>query len=190
MQSKRKNYIFRYFRLVVLRYSVYAFLRLCVRFPSFCRLHRYKALLLPVRIPAIAVPQFSAEQKGLSAAEYWRVHGSRHPPALRAVAQAVFGCPASAGVIERDFCIADWFMPRKRGSLDPAYLEMCLFLRAQFGFISNDVPAMSAAEAKAAVPTRLRDQAKLDEVNVLSFEAEKESDVVVEDNDTPWVLPL
>lgn len=124
----------------------------------------------------------------LSAAEYWRVHGSRHPLALRAVAQAVFGCPASAGVIERDFCIADWFMPRKRGSLDPAFLEMLLYLRAQFEYVGNDVPALSETQAKAAIPNRLRDQTALDDVKVLSFEPEEVSDDESEDLDAPWVV--
>ena len=135
----------------------------------------------------IAVLQFSVQHKGLDAAEYWRVYGSRHPLALRAVAQAVFGCPACAGVIERDFCIADWFMPRKRGSLDPAFLEMLLYLRAQFDYISNDVPSLTEQEAKVAVPNRLRDQAKLDEVNVLTFEAEEESADESEDLGAEWV---
>lgn len=130
--------------------------------------------------------QFGKDQKFLSAAEYWRLHGSKHPLALRAVAQAVLGCPASAGVIERDFCLADWFMPRKRGSLDPAYLEMLLFLRAQYDYIRNDVPTLSDEAAKAAIPDRLRDQTKLDEVKVLTFEAQVEEEVEMEKLGPEW----
>ena len=70
-------------------------------------------------------------------------------------------------------------MPRKRGSLDPAFLEMCLFLRAQYDYIRSDVPTLSDEQAKAAIPNRLRDQAMLDEVNVLTFEAEEVVVVVV-----------
>ena len=83
--------------------------------------------------------------------------------------------------------MADWFMPRKRGSLDPAFLEMLLYLRAQFDYISNDVPSLTEQEAKVAVPNRLRDQAKLDEVNVLTFEAEEESADESEDLGAEWV---
>lgn len=102
----------------------------------------------------------------------------------------MFGCPASAGVIERDFCIADWFMPRKRGSLDPAFLEMCLYLRAQFDYISNDVRVMTGAEAKSAVPNRLRNQANLDDVRVLDFVAEEpEEKDGSEDLAAQWLLP-
>ena len=42
-------------------------------------------------------------------------------------------------------------------------------------------------EAKVAVPNRLRDQAKLDEVNVLTFEAEEESADESEDLGAEWV---
>lgn len=96
--------------------------------------------------------------------------------ALRSVAQAVFGCPASAGGVERDFCIADFVMPRKRGSLDPAYLEMHLFLRAQYDFIPNDVPKLTDEEAKAAIPERLRDREMLDEVRLMDVDPVDSSD--------------
>ena len=62
--------------------------------------------------------------------------------------QTVFGCPASAGVMERDFCIPDMFMPRKRGSLDPAYFEMSLFLRVEYNYIPDDVPRLSDDDTK------------------------------------------
>ena len=42
-------------------------------------------------------------------------------------------------------------------------------------------------EAKVAVPNLLRDQAKLDEVNVLTFEAEEESADESEDLGAEWV---
>lgn len=61
--------------------------------------------------------QISPTQRGTAAADDWRPHDKESPLALRAVAQTVFGCPATAGVIERDFCITDKLRPRKRGSL-------------------------------------------------------------------------
>ena len=80
-------------------------------------------------------------------------------------------------------------MPRKRGSLDPAFLEMCLFLRAQYDYIRSDIPTLSDEQAKAAIPNRLRDQAMLDEVNVLTFGAEEVSEDESDDLDDVWVLP-
>lgn len=115
--------------------------------------------------------QISRKKLPDNSADYWRGdHGKGQPAALREVAQAVFGCPASAGGVERDFCIADFVMPRKRGSLDPAYLEMELFLRAQFDFIPNDVPKMTDEAAAAAIPERFRNQEMLDEVRVLDVD--------------------
>lgn len=136
-----------------------------------------------------ATLQVPKAHKTDNGAEYWRSHGKSQPLELRAVAQAVFGCPASAGVMERDFCIADFFMPRKRGSLDPGFLEMSLFLRAQFDHIPNDVPILSADAARDAIPNRFRDQTQLDDVRVLDVVVEEESIDDDEDVDLSWVLP-
>ena len=131
-------------------------------------------------VPRITV-QIPREQRLIdNGADYWRLHGKPLPLALRAVAQGVFGCPAAAAGVERDFCIADFFMARKRGSLDPAYLEMELFLRAQFDFIPNDVPKLTDAEAEEAIPDRFRKQDLLDEVRVLDVLVDDSSD---EDDD-------
>lgn len=92
--------------------------------------------------------------------------------------------------MERDFCSADWFMPHKRGSLDPAYLEMSLFLRAQFDYIPNDAPRLTEEQSEAAVPSRLRDQTMLDDVQVLDVvPGEKDtSDGEGDEDDAEWVL--
>ncbi|MEP2262582.1 MAG: hypothetical protein ABJI00_14280 [Paracoccaceae bacterium] len=58
----------------------------------------------------------------MSGVHYWPSHGHEWPSVLRALAQAVFGAPASAGVMERNFCITDMFVSRKQGGLDPANL--------------------------------------------------------------------
>lgn len=90
--------------------------------------------------------------------------------------------------MERDFCIADFFMPRKRGSLDLGFLEMSLFLRAQFDHIPNDVPILSADAARDAIPNRIRDQTQLNDVRVLDVVVEEESSDDDEDVDLAWVL--
>ncbi|CAB1096918.1 unnamed protein product [Ectocarpus sp. CCAP 1310/34] len=119
--------------------------------------------------------QIPPEERTENGAEYWRLHGKKHPFALRLVAQAVYGVPASAGVVERDFSIADLFMPRKRASLDPAYLEMQLYLRAHFDSIPMDIPKLDDASVAAAIPDRFRDPQAVEEVRVLDFtEEEKE----------------
>ena len=130
-------------------------------------------------------------QRETNAADYWRLYGIELPLALRAVAQTVFGCPASAGVTEQDFCIADMFMPRKRGSLDPAYLDMSLFLRARYDYIPDDVPRLSDDDTKKAIPERFRDQTMLDDVNVLAYVPDEGSDGDEDGTDqcVEWVLP-
>lgn len=131
--------------------------------------------------------QFTKEQKEMDGAEYWRLHGKRHPVALQAVAQAVYGVPASAGVMERDFCIADFFLPRKRGSLDPAYLEMCLYLHAQFDSIPADVPKLADDAVENALPERFKNPALLHEVQVMDYVEKPRSDEDDDTEDPAWV---
>ncbi|CAB1111867.1 unnamed protein product [Ectocarpus sp. CCAP 1310/34] len=102
--------------------------------------------------------------------------GKSLPLALRAVAQSVFGCPASAGGVERDFCVADFFMPGRRSSLDPAYLDVGLFLRVHKRIIPNDILTLTDAQQQAAIPNRFRKQDLLDEVKVLDVELDERSD--------------
>lgn len=98
--------------------------------------------------------------------------------------------------MERDFCIADWFLPRKRGSMDPAMLEMCLFLRAQYGYIPNDVSKFKdKKEEDAAIPKRLSDEQMLKDVEQLDFVPESSlCDDIEGGNDGglagEWMLPM
>lgn len=61
---------------------------------------------------AVLIP---LNQREAHAADYWRSHCKELLLALGADAQTVYGCPVSAGVMGRDFCIADMFMLRNRG---------------------------------------------------------------------------
>ena len=55
-------------------------------------------------------------------------------------------------------------MPRKRGSLDPAYLHMSLFFRALYDYISCDVWKLPDEDARGTIPERFKGQTILDEV--------------------------
>ena len=104
---------------------------------------------------------------------------------LQSLAQAVFGAPSSAGVMERDFSVADMFQPRKRGSLDPAYLEMVLYLRGQLHDIPRDIPQLTDEEARQAIPSRFTNSDMLNEVEALDYTPEPlndPADEVMEDN--------
>lgn len=98
----------------------------------------------------------------------------------------VLGAPGSAGCVERDFCIADMFQPRKRGGLHPANLEMTLYLRGQLSSIPLDVPKLTVEEAARAIPDRLTDKAKLEEVQVVDFLPESLADADAEDEELLW----
>ena len=104
--------------------------------------------------------QIRKETKKVDGVHYWRSHGHEWPFILRALAQAVFDALASAVAMERDFCTADMFIPRKRGGLDPANVEMALYLRGQFDHISKDVLKLSDEEAANAISNRFKDTCK------------------------------
>lgn len=87
--------------------------------------------------------------------------------------------------MERDFCVADMFQPRKRGGIDPANLEMALYLRGQFDNIPADIPQLSDEQASEAVPRRFTDRKMLEEVEVLNFSLEPERDMGDEE-DFSW----
>jgi len=95
---------------------------------------------------------------------FWKKHGDTICPQLKPVAQAILGLPPASAVLERDFCIADSVMTRKRGSVDPAYVEMMLFCRANYHLIPSRIPELDAEKVKEAIPTRLTDPSKLSEV--------------------------
>ncbi|CAN0467400.1 unnamed protein product, partial [Laminaria digitata] len=76
-------------------------------------------------------------------------------PELQSVAQSVLGAPASAAVLERDFCVAGQVVSRQRGSLDPAFVELLLFLRAGIDYIPREIPKLTDRQAAAAIPDRL-----------------------------------
>lgn len=118
--------------------------------------------------------------------DYWREHGSDHPPVLGKLAQALLGAPSSAGCVERDFCIADMFQPRKHGGLDPANLEMSLYPRGQLSSIPLDIPKLTDEQAAKAIPDRLTDPAKLAEVKVLDFLPESTEDADDDEEDLSW----
>lgn len=114
--------------------------------------------------------------------EYWRDHGHALSPDNRSVAQCVLGAPASAAVLERDFCIAGQMVSRHRASLDPAYVEMLLFLRGAIDHIPREISKLTDEQAAAAIPRRLRDAATVNEVRVL-YSCPEEDDYPEEEDD-------
>ncbi len=125
--------------------------------------------------------KFDKTTKAMCGVEYWRVHGGHWPLVFRSLAQAVFAAPASSACVERDVCMADMFVPRKRGSLDPAFSEMSLYLRGQIGSIPLDIPKLSDDAMEDAIPNRLTDPEQLAKVEVLDFSPDPADEIEEED---------
>ncbi|CAM9628292.1 unnamed protein product [Ectocarpus sp. 4 AP-2014] len=131
------------------------------------------------------IPKSERAKEG---ADYWRTNGKSQPLPLRAVAQAVFGCPAATGAMERDPYVTDTFVPPERSLTDRAFSEMSLLLRAQLDLIPEDVPRLFDEELRAAIPSRLEDEKLLEEVHVLEVDVEPPNDYDGEEySDPEWV---
>lgn len=133
------------------------------------------------------VAQIPKSERSQEGADYWRTHGKSQPLPLRAVAQAVFGCPAATGAMEQDPHVTDKFVPLARSLTDRAFSEMSLLLRAH-DFIPEDVPTLSDEELRAAIPRRLADEKLLEDVRVLEVDVEPPDDYDGEEYSDPvWV---
>lgn len=67
----------------------------------------------------------------------------------------VFGAPASAAVLERDFSDAGRMMTSCRSSTDSKYVEMILFLHGNLDLISEEIPKLGHDVVHTKVPGRL-----------------------------------
>lgn len=65
-------------------------------------------------------------------------------PLLSRVARVVFGAPASAGMLERDFGGAVRSLNSSRSRTDAAYVEMILFLHGNLDLIPVNIPKLDA----------------------------------------------
>lgn len=144
-----------------------------LRFVTFYAIHCRCCRCSYDTCPWASVRQIPTSKRCTGGADYWRTHGRLQPLPLRAVAQAVFGCPTSSGAMERDFSAGDMLVPCKRSSIDRAYFEMSFFLRAHYDQIPLDVPKLSDEEMMAAIPNRLKDEELLEEVRALDVDVKE-----------------
>ena len=87
---------------------------------------------------------------------------------LYKVVQAVLGHLASAASIERDFSRSGILITGRRSSIEATFLEMILFLAANYELIPPTVPAIRRADINSYVPKCLSDLRSFKTVNVLS----------------------
>ncbi|CAB1117211.1 unnamed protein product [Ectocarpus sp. CCAP 1310/34] len=75
---------------------------------------------------------------------------------LTGVARVVFGAPASAAALERDFSNAGRMMTSSRSAMDSKYyVEMILFLHGNLDLIPEDITTLTEAVARTMFPGRL-----------------------------------
>ena len=89
--------------------------------------------------------------------QWWKRWESSYPLLAR-VARVVFGAPASAAVLERDFSDAGRMMTSSRSTTDAKYVEMILFLHGNLDLIPEDIPELSTDgnnSAENKIPWRL-----------------------------------
>ena len=91
------------------------------------------------------------------ALEWWGNEGRHKFPTISKAVRALLAVKASAGHMEQDFSLAGFIVSPKRSSLNSAYVDMTLVLKA---LAEEDVPRfeavkrMSDDERKSAIPSR------------------------------------
>ncbi|CAM9374719.1 unnamed protein product [Choristocarpus tenellus] len=101
---------------------------------------------------------------GQEIASFWVSYGKRMFPYVFRVAQAVLGCTSSSVVLKSDFSLSNQDHFLDWSTLDPAISEMLFFLQGSYSTIPDNIPILSPIEALEAVPDRLKDPVKLQEV--------------------------
>ena len=91
---------------------------------------------------------------------WWLKVGTGMFPELAQVFQALLAMPGGAASLERDFSIASNVLTVHRSQLDQAFVEMTMLLHMNLDKIPplSDIPKLSTAEGKAAMPPRLRNK--------------------------------
>ena len=116
--------------------------------------------------------------------EHWRLHGKRHPVALRAVAQPTVCRPPRVSWSETS-ASRTFSCPANAAPSTPP--TMCLYLWAQYDSMPSGIPQLADDAVQNALPERFKDPALLDEVQVMDYAEEQHFD---EDDDTvdpEWV---
>jgi hypothetical protein len=126
--------------------------------------------------------------------EYWKEHGQKNYPEMAKVAMAVFAEDGAAAEIERDFCLASQLITKDRASLDPAWVEMIMFLRLLIGgkkivlpdhfkdlqkLVGQDDEGLDAI-IQSTIPDRLTDADKQEAIADLDSDVDEEEDIATD----------
>jgi hypothetical protein len=125
--------------------------------------------------------------------KYWRDIGRHKYELLSKVVMACAATDGAAAEIERDWCVASDVITDDRGSLDPAYFEMVMFLRSLWGGREPVLPdsllphlaELSDEDIKDAIPDRLLNLFQQQLADLDSDIEQEEDDMEVDALDTP-----
>ena len=94
----------------------------------------------------------------------WWVALSHRYPNVSVVAQSNLGHTASSAQIERDFGMAGKLLPGQRSRLDTTFVDMSLFLNANFEEIPATVPEMDSSW-QSHIPKRFTREETADQIS-------------------------
>ncbi|CAM9478486.1 unnamed protein product, partial [Sphacelaria rigidula] len=90
-----------------------------------------------------------------NALKWWRDCGTREFRWLSHVARSVFGHPATAAAIERDFSSAGHMLTPQRSRLDALYAEILMHLNLNYDSIPNYIPEIPQTQVFKYLPARV-----------------------------------
>ena len=85
---------------------------------------------------------------------YWKMSGKDEFPALGSVAQQVFGNQATAAKVDLDFSDAGKLLDAPRSRVDTYWVEMMMFLKANYDKIPLNIPKISPSDIRKYLPSR------------------------------------
>ncbi|CAB1099071.1 unnamed protein product [Ectocarpus sp. CCAP 1310/34] len=89
---------------------------------------------------------------------YWATTGRHSFPALKHVAQQTFGSQPSAAPVERDFSGCGLFLVPNRSRVEEYWVEMVMFLNANFKFIPkyDNIPSIDSKDIRKCLPAKFK----------------------------------
>ena len=104
---------------------------------------------------------------------WWKAMSHCYPN-LSVVAQSILGHTASSAQIERDFGMAGRLLSGQRSRLDSAFVDVSLYLNANFEQILSRIPELDATWS-CQVPKRFTGETSVDDLRKTQNDTEEDS---------------
>ena len=136
------------------------------------------AITSSARARFVPLPQVGFDE----ALGWWRDYGCNEFRWLSHAARPVFGHPATAAAIERDFSSAGHMLSPTRSRLDAVYAEILMYLNLNFDSIPYYIPEILPMQVFKHLPKRLTKLVLLDVSIVTGLEDGENVDTSGADN--------